>query len=124
MNAVIGSIREKTVAEQLNSLDPDFKANVDAWVTKHAPTDRIHHCVGVYNSDGRGDFASRMHNGVATEHLRDHIEYNLVMRFGRALFIDGICVNEGYLGTERCDKIAEELKAAPKVYQRSTAPYQ
>lgn len=78
---------------------------------------KVHHTMGVYNN---GD---RVHNGVLPADLSDHIEYNKVMRFGRALFVDGVCHNEGYLGKERCDAIEAELKANPVVMTRCTAPY-
>lgn len=78
---------------------------------------KIHHSMGVYNN---GD---RVHNGVDPDHLDSHIEYNKVMRFGRALFVDGVCLNEGYLSKERCDAIVAELAANPVVMTRVTVPY-
>ncbi len=79
---------------------------------------RIHHTMGVYN-DG-----SRKHNGVSAEHLAGHIEYNLAMRPGRAFFVDGVCHNVGYLGTERCIEIEREWAEKPVKFDRCTAPYQ
>ena len=78
----------------------------------------IHHTMGVY-SDG-----SRKHNGVDSEHLQVHIDYNKTMRFGRALFVDGKCVYKGYLSQEECDAIEREWAANPRVMTRCTAPYQ
>jgi len=78
----------------------------------------IHHTMGVYN-DG-----SRKHNGVASEDLASHIWYNLNLRPGRALFVDGFCLNEGYLSKERCEAIESELKAKPVIMQKCTVPYQ
>ena len=50
-------------------------------------------------------------NIVEPEHLTNHIEYNKIMRFDRAFFVDGKCVNKGYLSdakiTEWTEKIAE-----------------
>ncbi len=78
----------------------------------------IHHTMGVYN-DG-----SRKHNGVTSENLAGHIRYNLRLRPGRAFFVDGMCLNEGYLDAERCKAVEAELEAKPVVMQRDTAPYQ
>lgn len=79
---------------------------------------KIHHTMGVYNN---GD---RKHNGVAREHLADHIQYNIAMRPGRAFFVDGVCMNTGYLGQARCDEIEKELAANPRVQTKVTTPYQ
>lgn len=79
---------------------------------------KIHHTMGVYNN---GD---RKHNGVFPEHLKDHIEYNLTYRPGRAFFVDGKCLNTGYLGKERCDEIEKGLAAKPFPQTRCTMPYQ
>jgi hypothetical protein len=74
--------------------------------------------VGIYNNE---DSKS---NHVATEHLTNHIAYNLVMRPGRAFFVNGICLNQGYLGAQRCCAHEARLKAAGlPVMRRSTAPY-
>lgn len=53
-----------------------------------------HATIGVYSS---GNYKV---NVVRPEHLEGHIEYNKVMRFGRGLFVDGKCVNAGYLNKE------------------------
>lgn len=78
---------------------------------------KIHHSCRVYN-DG-----SRTYNGVLAEHLDDHIHYNRTMRFGCALFIDGVLMNEGYLTPRRCEVIAFELKVRPVVMKSCTVPY-
>ena len=77
----------------------------------------IHHTMGVYLN---GD---RVHNGVAPEHLEHHIEYNQTMRPGRALFVDGVCKNKGYLDQTTVDSITEELRRAPRRMSRVTTPY-
>lgn len=77
---------------------------------------KIHLTVGVYNDD------SYKTNGVSDEHLESHIDYNLRSRPGRALFVDGECLNEGYLSKERCDEWAKKIKSWP-VPTRCTAPY-
>lgn len=78
----------------------------------------IVHTMGVYNNGSWKD------NGVAWEHMTDHVYYNLVNRFGRALFIDGVCVNRGYLGEERCAQIEGLWLAKPVTMSKCTAPYQ
>lgn len=76
----------------------------------------IHTTVGIYN-DG-----SRKCNGVSSEDLASHIWYNINLRPGRAFFVDGFCLNEGYLGKERCEEINEEIKAVKVT--KNTVPYQ
>ena len=61
-----------------------------------------HHSVGVYKC---GDFVSHC---VPDFELEEHIAYNTAMRFGRGLFIDGKCVNKGYLSDE--EVVAWEAK--------------
>lgn len=56
-----------------------------------------HITVGVYKN---GDYKI---NVVREEHLEDHILYNTTMRFGRALFVDGKCIYDGYLTPSECD---------------------
>lgn len=77
----------------------------------------IHHTVGVYAN------GSMKTNGVAEEHLKDHIQYNLNYRPGRALFVDGVCIYEGACSKETLAKAADLIKTfeAPT---RCTAPYQ
>lgn len=50
-----------------------------------------HVTIGVYNSN------EHKINIVKPEHLVGHIEYNKFWRWGRALFVDGVCVYQGYL---------------------------
>lgn len=42
----------------------------------------------------------------------DWLEYNSVMRFGCALFVDGACKHYGYLGQERCEALEKTLTGA------------
>ena len=73
--------------------------------------------MGVYR-DG-----SRKNNGVIEKDLEAHIEYNKTMRPGRAFFVDGKCVNEGYLSTEECQAIEKEWLDNPIIMTRQTIPY-
>lgn len=77
----------------------------------------IHHTVGVYPN------GSMKTNGVDAKHLKDHIQYNLDYRPGRALFVDGVCVYEGNVSKETLAKAAELIKTF-KTPTRCTAPYQ
>lgn len=77
----------------------------------------IHHTMGVYPN---GD---RVHNGVADEHLAQHIEYNDTFRPGRALFVDGKCRLKGSLKADTIAAIEAELVAKPVQMSRVTTPY-
>lgn len=63
-----------------------------------------HISVGVYAN------GNHVINIVREEHISDHIDYNIHMRPGRALFIDGECINKGYLKDESVDKWKEKIK--------------
>jgi hypothetical protein len=80
-------------------------------------TMKIIHTMGVY---ANGD---RKHNGVTSDHIDDHIKYNLTFRPGRALFVDGKCVHRGNLSQESCDAIERELAAKPVSMRTDTMPY-
>lgn len=64
---------------------------LEEFVKEQLSVYRIHHSVGVYRS------GEVKRNGVDPEHLREHIAYNLEMRPGRTFFINGKCLNKGYL---------------------------
>lgn len=55
----------------------------------------MHATVGVYMN---GQYK---YNIVRDEDLENHIKYNKIFRFGRGLFVDGKCVNQGYLSGEQ-----------------------
>ena len=63
-----------------------------------------HISVGVY---ANGD---HIINIVRDEHIIGHIEYNQQFRPGRALFVNGECINKGYLKDESVDKWKEKIK--------------
>lgn len=80
---------------------------------------KFYYGVGVYNND------SMKTNHIQDSHLPDHIAYNLVMRPGRALFINGVCIHRGYLSQERADGWQERLcKVGLPLMSRNSAPYQ
>lgn len=78
----------------------------------------IHTTIGLYNS---GNFKM---NGVLPEHLDAHIEYNKTMRFGRALFVDGKCVYNGYLTDDVVKAFEKRIIDENLVMNKCTAPYQ
>jgi hypothetical protein len=78
---------------------------------------RIHHTMGVYPN---GD---RVHNGVAEADLKSHIDYNLLWRPGRAFFVDGQCLNAGYLKPDQIEAITAELLANPVVMKQVSPKY-
>ena len=55
----------------------------------------MHVTVGVYMN---GQYK---YNIVRDEDLENHIKYNKIFRFGRGLFVDGKCINQGYLSGEQ-----------------------
>ncbi len=78
---------------------------------------KIHTTIGVY---ANGDYKS---NGVNPEHLEEHIQYNKDYRPGRALFVDGVCVNQGYLSDEEVADWTEKLKDEKYKKTKCTSPY-
>ncbi len=95
----------------------DFEALEAQALSRNFPVTEsgFHHTRGVYNS---GDFVD---NGVDPAHLQNHIKYNTTMRFGRALFVDGVCVWRGYLSEARCKAMEAQLQGVRA--KRCTAPY-
>lgn len=76
-----------------------------------------HVTIGVYNSN---DYKI---NIVKPEHLEGHIEYNKSWRWGRALFVDGVCVYGGYLSekdviewTKKISKMKIDARKASELY--------
>jgi len=63
-----------------------------------------HVTIGVYANE------SYVINVVLPAHLDYHIEYNKVMRFGRALFVDGKCVHQGYLPAYKVAEWENKIK--------------
>ena len=76
----------------------------------------LHQTVGVY---ANGSFKR---NAVKPEHLQDHIDYNLKMRPGRAFFVDGECLNRGYLTESEAALWAEKIKTWP-AWEKCNMPY-
>lgn len=75
----------------------------------------IHHTIGIYPN---GEWKC---NGVQSEHLAEHIAYNLRFRPGRTFYVDWICLNKGPIKPE---VLEVALKAADKHRPTSdTAPY-
>lgn len=64
-----------------------------------------HVTIGVYSND------AYKQNIVRPEDLENHIEYNKKWRFGRALFVDGNCVYEGFLPEEKITEWEEKIRS-------------
>lgn len=75
----------------------------------------VYPSIGVYNNH------ERVYNGVASEHIVHHIRYNLCYRPGRALFVNGVCINKGYLSETECENMINELQTNP--YTPTEASY-
>lgn len=73
--------------------------------------------VGVYNDN------SYVTNGVDSDDLESHIQYNLNTRPGRAFFVNGKCRNEGYLGKQRCKEWEKWIAQNLQIPAACTAPY-
>ena len=67
----------------------------------------VYTAIGVYNN---GDMIC---NGVKKAHLVHNILYNLKIRPGRALFLEGICINSGYLDSERVLNLEKKFMESP-----------
>jgi len=75
----------------------------------------IHHSAAYY---ANGSFVI---NGVKSANLAGHIKYNRIMRPGRSLFINGLCVLPGYLEPAQTEAI--ETRLAGVTISKDTAPY-
>ena len=62
-------------------------------------------------------------NIVEDEDLEDHINYNKTFRFGRGLFVDGKCVNQGYLSGEQVRNWEKRISNMEFDMSKSTKPY-
>lgn len=78
---------------------------------------QIHLTIGVYLN---GSFKW---NGVSSEYLTDHVEYNKKMRFGRALIVDWEIVHLGYLTEDVLKEFIQKHKATWQMPKIDTAPY-
>jgi hypothetical protein len=74
--------------------------------------------VGVYAS---GNFKT---NIVKPEHLEHHLRYNKELRPGRALFLNGTCVQQGYLSDEEVKVWEEKIEGMTFNRSVSSQPYQ
>lgn len=77
----------------------------------------IHSTVGVY---ANGDFKT---NGVAAKDLEDHVKYNLSYRPGRAFYLDGACLNRGYLTEAEAEEWRLKIIDMNLKPTHCTAPY-
>ena len=62
-------------------------------------------------------------NIVRDEDLEDHIQYNKKFRFGRGLFLDGKCINQGYLSGEQVRNWEKRISEMEFDLTHDTRPY-
>lgn len=77
----------------------------------------MHVTVGVYKNN------EYKYNIVLDRDLEKHIEYNKTFRFGRALFVDGKCVNQGYLSDEQIEDWTRRISEMRFDMSHPTIPY-
>ena len=73
-------------------------------------------CVRVYNN---GQRVTEWHD---EDTLFEWLDYNKTFRPGTALFVEGKCEAEGYLGPARCRAIEAELRPVPPVVSGLSVP--
>lgn len=79
---------------------------------------KIYTTIGVYAN------GNQKSNGVVETHLPIHIAYNIRMRFGRALIINGICVYPGLgVSEESIQKYIDLYQKGNLVHTKNTEPY-
>ncbi len=76
----------------------------------------IHQSYGVYPNMGM------VRNGVPTEHLKEHIAFNIKHRPGRALIVDGVCLFKGNLDQVKIDAAMIVIMQQPYL-GHDTQPY-
>lgn len=62
-------------------------------------------------------------NLVLGEHLLEHIAYNQIMRFGQALFVEGLYVSCGYLKEPWCMEKMKDWVSNPPATPKHEIPY-
>lgn len=77
----------------------------------------MHVTVGVYKNN------EYKYNIVLERDLENHIEYNKIFRFGRALFVDGKCVHQGYLSDEQIEDWTRKISGMRFDLSHPTIPY-
>lgn len=77
----------------------------------------IHTTIGLYPS---GDYKV---NGVTSDNLQSHIEYNKKYRPGRALIVDGNIVYNGMMQDGHILKVMEVKKLKDITATKNTQPY-
>lgn len=76
-----------------------------------------HITIGVY---ANGEFKV---NVVSDGDLSNHIEFNKTFRPGRALFVNGECLNQGYLSNEDIDTWKSKISTMNIDNKFATKPY-
>lgn len=62
-------------------------------------------------------------NVVREEDLEEHIEFNKTFRWGRALFVDGECVHQGYISGDMVKKWTKRISEMKIDTSHDTRPY-
>lgn len=96
----------------------NYRSQPHRDVPKVSPDAIIHTTIGIYPN------GSHKVNGVAEEHLKDHIDYNLGNRPGRALMVDGVVVYSGGCNPEELERYIAKNKLTELRITRCTVPYQ
>jgi hypothetical protein len=81
--------------------------------------------IGIYPNYPESHYKT---NCVAREHIVSHVIYNIIFRFGRTMFIDNICINDGMrqedFDTARHTSYVFVEARMKKQPLRCSAPYQ
>jgi len=121
----IDVIQSEKVGEYISNWKkyfPSVQLRIDGFVV-YSPFPQInveniiHTTIGLYNS---GSF---LVNGVSSINLSSHIHYNIKNRFGRALFVDGVCVYEGNLSKKAIDDFIKNKLPTIPLKEKDTQPY-
>lgn len=81
---------------------------------------KMHRTYGLYPN---GDWKR---NAVLPEHLAGHVQYNLDMRPGRALIVDGVIRHKGQVPADVLEDFMEQLEQLDAQWSpvKATTPYQ
>jgi len=86
-------------------------------ILSQLPTRSIYSTIGVYAN------GNKKYNGVLPQDLIPHITYNLQFRPGRAFFVEGQCLNSGYLDEETITALEQEFAKNPHLPNKVSSQY-
>lgn len=96
-NVVKTNTLERMLMYQIPSYSSDPEQSKNPRTAKYK-------CVRVYLN-------GNMKRSYWDDGIEDWVEYNSVFRFGNALFVNGECVQRGYLTEESCKEYEKQFKA-------------